>query len=94
MECLDQGFTGTLRSRGWLAPSVSVRRCSLPTRSRGGQLISQTGWRDPAARAASPSVAEMIRSEVLADHDGHISAVEDYCLVFGSERKPGGLAVG
>jgi hypothetical protein len=55
-----------------------------------GQLISQTGWRDPAARAASPSVAEMmIRSEVLADDDCQIRAVEDYRLVFDSARKPG-----
>jgi hypothetical protein len=55
----------------------------------GGQLISQTGWRDPAARAASPSVAEMIRSNVLADDDCQIRAVEDYRLVFDSARKPG-----
>jgi hypothetical protein len=55
----------------------------------GGQLISQTGWRDPAARAASPSVAEMIRSDVLADDDCQIRAVEDYRLVFDSARKPG-----
>ena len=54
----------------------------------GGQLISQTGWRDPAARAASPSVAEMIRSDVLADDDCHIRAVEDDRLVFDSARKP------
>jgi hypothetical protein len=54
----------------------------------GGQLISQTGWRDPAARAASPSVAEMIRSDVLADDDCQIRAVEDYRLVFNSARKP------
>ena len=54
-----------------------------------GQLISQIGWRDPAARAASPSVAEMIRSEVLTDDDCQIRAVEDYCLVLDSARKPG-----
>jgi hypothetical protein len=61
----------------------------LPSRGEtgGGELISQTGWRDPAARAASPSVAEMIRSDVLADDDCQIR-VEDYHLVFCSARKP------
>ncbi len=54
-----------------------------------GELISQTGWRDPAAREASPSVAEMIRSEVLADDDCQIRAVKDYRVVFDSARKPG-----
>ena len=43
---------------------------------------------DPAARAAGPSVAEMIRSDVLADDDCQIRAVEDYRLVFDSARKP------
>lgn len=55
----------------------------------GGQLISQTGWRDPAARAAGPSVAEMIGSDVLADDDCQIRAVEDYRLVSESATKPG-----
>lgn len=55
----------------------------------GGQLISQTGWRDPAARAASPSVAEMIGSAVLADDDCQVRAVEDYRLVSESATKPG-----
>jgi hypothetical protein len=31
----------------------------------------------------------MIRSEVLADDDCQIRAVEDYRLVFDSARKPG-----
>jgi hypothetical protein len=53
-----------------------------------GQLISQTVWRDPSARAASPGVAEMIRAEVLDDEDCEIRAVEDYRLVFSSARKP------
>ena len=53
-----------------------------------GRLISQTVWRDPSARAASPGVAEMIRAEVLDDEDCEIRAVEDYRLVFNSARKP------
>jgi len=55
----------------------------------GGQLLSQTVWRDPHARAASPSVAEMIRTEVLDEDDCQIRAVENYRLVFNSARKPG-----
>jgi hypothetical protein len=53
-----------------------------------GRLISETVWRDPAARAASPGVAEMIRAEVLDDKDCEIRAVEDCRLVFNSARKP------
>jgi hypothetical protein len=52
-----------------------------------GQLISQTVWRDPAARTASPSVASVLRREVLAEEDCEIRAVEDYSLVFSSARK-------
>lgn len=52
-----------------------------------GHLISQTVWRDPAARAASPSVSKMIRSEVLAEEGCEIRAVEDYSLIFNSARK-------
>ena len=44
-------------------------------------------WRDPAARAASPGLAEMIRSEVLAEEGCEIRAVEDYSLIFNSARK-------
>jgi len=73
----------------WLAGTPGFRETLLFADPAGGQLISQTGWRDPAARAASPSVAEMIRSEVLADDDCQIGAVEDYRLVFDSARKPG-----
>lgn len=53
-----------------------------------GRLISQTVWRDPSARAASPAVAEIIRPEILGDEDCEIRAVEDYRLVFSSVRKP------
>jgi heme-degrading monooxygenase HmoA len=53
-----------------------------------GRLISETVWRDPQARAASPSVAEMIRAEVLDDEDCEVRAIEDYSLVFSSAQKP------
>ena len=52
-----------------------------------GRLISQTVWRDPAARTAGPSVASVLRREVLAEHDCEIRGVEDYSLVFSSARK-------
>ena len=71
----------------WLADTPGFRE-TLFADPADGQLISQTGWRDPAARAASPSVAEMIRSNVLADDDCQIRAVEDYRLVFDSAREP------
>lgn len=73
----------------WLADTPGFCETLLFANPEGGQLISQTGWRDPAARTASPSVAEMIRSDVLADDDCQIRAVEDYRLAFGSARKPG-----
>ncbi len=52
-----------------------------------GHLISQTVWRDPQARAASPSVAAVIRADVLDAANCLIRAVEDYSLVFSSARK-------
>jgi hypothetical protein len=73
----------------WLADTLGFCETLLFADPEGGQLISQTGWRDPAARAASPSVAEMIRSDVLTDDDCQIRAVDDYRLVFESARKPG-----
>jgi len=53
-----------------------------------GRLISQTAWRDPGARAASPSVAAIIRAEVPDEASSEIHAVEDYTLVFSSIREP------
>jgi hypothetical protein len=53
-----------------------------------GQLISQTAWREPAVRTASPSVASVLRREVLAEEDCEIRGVEDYHLIFSSARKP------
>jgi hypothetical protein len=53
-----------------------------------GQLISETAWQNPHARAASPSLAAMIQAEVLAEDRCQIRAAEDYTLVFSSARKP------
>ena len=71
-----------------LADTPGFRETLLFADPADGQLISQTGWGDPAARAASQSVAEMIRSDVLADDGCQIRGVEDYRLVFDSARKP------
>ena len=72
----------------WLADTPGFCGALLFAAPASGRLISQTVWRDPAARAASPSLAEMIRAEVLDDEDCEILAVEDYSLVFSSARKP------
>ena len=71
-----------------LADTPGSRRAAVRAPA-SGQLISQTVWRDPPARAASPGVAEMIRAEVLDEDGCEIRAVEDYRLVFNSARKPG-----
>ena len=73
----------------WLADTPGFRETLLFADPADGQLISQTAWRDPAAGAAGPSIAEMIRGEVLDEDDCEIHAVEDYRLVFDSARKPG-----
>jgi len=52
-----------------------------------GHLISETVWRDPQARTASPSVAAVIRADVLDAGDCVIRAVDDYRMVFSSARK-------
>ena len=49
-----------------------------------GRLISETIWRDPDARAAAPSVAAIIRTEVPDEAASEIRAVADYSLVFSS----------
>jgi hypothetical protein len=46
-----------------------------------------TVWRDPQARAASPSVAAVIRAGVLGAANRLIRAVADDSLVFSSARK-------
>lgn len=69
-----------------LAEAPGFRGALLFADPGSGRLLSHTTWRDPAARAASPSVAAIIRANVL-DPDGcHVSADEDYTLVFGSLR--------
>ena len=73
----------------WLADTPGFCETLLFADPADGQLVSQTVWRDPAARAAGPSVGEMIRGEVLDDEDCEIRAVEDYRQVFDSARKPG-----
>lgn len=72
----------------WLTDTPGFCGALLFAAPASGRLISQTVWRDPAARAASPSLAEMIRAEVLDDEEYEILAVEDYSLVFSSARKP------
>jgi hypothetical protein len=72
-----------------LAGTPGFREALLFADPAEGQLISQTGWRDTAARVADPSVAEMIRGEVLDEENCEIRTEKDYRLVFGSARKPG-----
>ena len=72
-----------------LADALGFRETLLFADPADGQLVSQTAWRDQAARAVGPSVAEMIRGEILDDEDCEIRAVEDYRQVFDSARKPG-----
>jgi hypothetical protein len=52
-----------------------------------GRLISESAWQDRQARAASPSVAAVIRADLLEAADCRIGAVDDYRLVFSSVRK-------
>lgn len=49
---------------------------------------AETMWRDPGARAAAPSIASIIRTEVPDEASGEIRAVEDYSLVFSSMQEP------
>ena len=72
-----------------LAGTPGFREALLFADPAEGQLISQTAWLDTAARAADPSVAEMIRGEVLDEENWEIRAEEDYRLVFDSAWKPG-----
>ena len=51
-----------------------------------GQLVSETVWRDPGVRAASPGVAALIRADVLQAASCLIRVVKDYNLVFSSAR--------
>jgi heme-degrading monooxygenase HmoA len=71
----------------WLAETPGFRSALLFADPASGHLISETVWRDPQARAASPSVAAVIRADVLDAANCLIRAVEDYSLVFSSARK-------
>jgi quinol monooxygenase YgiN len=71
----------------WLAESPGFRQALLFADPDSGHMISQSVWRDPRARAASPSTAEVIQADVLSASDCVIRAVEDYSLVFSSARK-------
>ena len=72
----------------WLAETPGFRAALLLADPDSGHVISQTVWRDPQARAASPSTAAVIQADVLNASDCVIRAVEDYSLVFSSARKP------
>jgi len=72
----------------WLAETPGFRAALLLADPDSGHLISQSVWRDPRARAASPSTAAVIQADVLNSSDCVIRAVEDYSLVFSSARKP------
>jgi hypothetical protein len=67
-----------------LAPAPGFRGALLLADWDSGHLVSQTIWRDPQARAASPSVAELIEADLLQSAGCQIRAVEDYTLVFSS----------
>ena len=70
-----------------LAETPGFRSALLFADPASGHLVSQTIWRDPQARAASPSVAAVIRADVLGAASCQIRAIEDYSLVFSSARK-------
>jgi quinol monooxygenase YgiN len=72
----------------WLAETPGFRAALLFADPDSGYLISQSVWRDPQARAASPSTATVIQADVMNATDCVIRAIEDYSLVFNSARKP------
>ena len=69
-----------------LAEDPGFRSALLFADPATGRLVSETVWRDPSARAASPSVAAVIQADVLAEAHCQIRGVEDYSLVFSSAR--------
>jgi heme-degrading monooxygenase HmoA len=71
----------------WLAETPGFRSALLFADPASGHLISETVWRDPQARAASPSAAAVIRADALDAANCVIRAIEDYSLVFSSARK-------
>lgn len=70
-----------------LAVAPGFRAALLLADPDSGHLVSQTIWRDPQTRAASPSVAELIEADLLQSANCQIRAVEDYSLVFSSARE-------
>ncbi len=70
-----------------LAETPGFRSALLFADPASGQLMSQTVWQDPRARAASPSVAAVIRADLLEGANCVIRGVEDYSLVFSSARR-------
>ena len=70
-----------------LATAPGFRAALLLADPDSGHLVSQTIWRDPQTRAASPSVAELIEADLLQSANCQIRAVQDYSLVFSSDRE-------
>jgi heme-degrading monooxygenase HmoA len=72
-----------------LAEATGFRGALLFADPGSGHLISESAWWDAQARAASPSVAALIRSDLLESANCVIRAVDDYSLVFSStQEKP------
>jgi len=91
IEVKPSGFDDVIEAFGdsavpLLAEHPGFRSALLFAGPAAGQLVSETVWRDPQARAASPSVAAVIQADVLAEAHCQIRCVEDYSLVFSSAR--------
>ena len=70
-----------------LAEATGFRGALLFADPGSGHLISESAWWDARARAASPSVAALIRSDLVEAANCQIRGVDDYRLVFSSARK-------
>jgi hypothetical protein len=71
----------------WLAETTGFRSALLFADPGSGHLVGESAWWDARARAASPSVAALIRADLLEAANCLIRAVDDYRLVFSSARK-------
>ena len=72
-----------------LAEATGFRGALLFADPGSGHLISESAWWDARARAASPSVAALIRSDLVEAANCQIRGVDDYSLVFSStQEKP------
>lgn len=71
-----------------LAETPGFLGALLLTDPHSGHMVSETVWRAPQARAASPSTAAVIKADVLESAGLVIRSVEDYDLAFSSARKP------